>query len=325
MNTMKKILVVISSIAAIAGGSAMPVLAARQGPGAGIGLSADVSAGAGANAGGANIRANAQGPAGPNATGIPGRVQFRVSAALAARIARAKKRADEEVTRRLSALTALETRLSNAIHLPQSIKAELLSSMQARISALTDLQARIGGDAAANASSSLRADIRSILDTYHAFALLHPQAVIVRAAARINRIGGLLSQFAVKLQARISAAEASSTSMGASVTALADMNAKIAAASSSAQAAISEALSIRSSEATSTAAFHAGISDLQGARAKIVAAQHDLDEARHDARTIVVALIKLGGNGNAAQANVNASSPASASTSASTSASSSGY
>lgn len=287
MNKNIKLITAAMSIVFVAG-AALPVFAVNVG----VNASASVNVGGGMN----------------TQTGVDAKVRANeLSANLATRIANAKERADQEIARRLNALNALETRIDGMTRIPTSTRVSLVAEIQAQIAALNALQVKIAADASANASSSLKADIQSIAKSHRIFALIIPQGVIQAAAGRIMGVATTLTTLEGKLQTRINAAQTAGADMSASVAALADMNAKIAAANANAQAAISVVMALKPDNGDQ-ALMRANTQALQDARAKIVDAQHDLNTARQDARTIMVALVQL-------NAGANASSSVSASTS----------
>lgn len=250
-------------LAIVAASAAVPALAKTTGLGLGVGVSASATVNARAN-----LIANAQG------------------------------RADQEITRRLDALNTLEARINAMTRLSSSTQSSLAATIQAQITALTTLKAKIAADASANSTSSLKTDIQSITKSYRIFALIMPQIAIDAAADRIEAVGGTMTTLAGKLQTRITDAQTAGTNVSSSVSALADMNAKIADANVQAQAAINEVSALKPDNGDQ-ATMHANTAALQDARSKIVVAQHDLNTARQDAQTIIVALVQLNGGANA--------------------------
>jgi hypothetical protein len=207
-------------------------------------------------------------------------------------IAHAKERADEEIARRVKALSALSTRVNAMVHLSGDQKSSLSATIQAQIDLMNTLQGKIDADASSNSTSSLKADIQSIGKAYRVFLLVIPQGAIQAAADRVMTIGGMFTQFAAKLQTRISDAQNAGIDMSASVTALADMNAKIADANAQAQAAVNETASLQPDNGDQTV-LASNTTALKDARAKLQTAQKDLVAARSDAGTIVKALTSI--------------------------------
>ena len=265
-------------------------------------VAAQVTAALGVNAS-ASVTTNSSGTGASAGVGLSAKAK-----ALATVITNATTRADQEITRRIDALNALSARVNAMVKVSASDKTSLSSTIQTQITAMNTLQAQIAADAAANSTSSLKADVQSITKSYRIFALVIPQGAIEAAADRVMTITDLMTQLAGQLQTRITAAQSAGVDMTTSVSALADMNAKVADANAQAQAAVSETASlqpdngVQSVMASNTAA-------LKDAHTKIQAAQQDLVTARADAGAIVKALL-------AVKVAVSASSTTAASTSA---------
>src|SRR5581483_9804890 len=106
------------------------------------------------------------------------------------------------------------------------------------------------------------------------------------AADRALDVAQSLSTLAGQLQTRITAAQNAGHDMSASVTALADMNAKISDANTKANAATSEVAGLKPDNGDQTV-MQSNLATMKDARSKIQAAQQDLIAARKDAGTIV--------------------------------------
>src|SRR3954470_13812945 len=98
-----------------------------------------------------------------------------ISAAMQARIATAKDRADQEIARRLSALNALNTKIQGMAKLTATEKGTLGSSITAQIAAMNDLKAKIDADPDI---TTLKTDIKSIAESYRIYLLVIPQGHI---------------------------------------------------------------------------------------------------------------------------------------------------
>lgn len=218
-------------------------------------------------------------------TSASGTATGRGAAALANLITRAKDRADQEITRRINALNALNTRVNDMQKLTADEKAGLSATIQAQITAMQNLEAKIAADAGANSTSSLKADIQSIAKTYRIFALIIPQGAIEAAADRAMTVASTMQAFAGKLATKITSSTQAT---------LNDMNAKIADATAQAQAAIAEVASLKPDNGVKTV-MQSNLAAMKDARSKIQAAQQDLVAARKDAGAIVKALT---GNAN---------------------------
>lgn len=276
----------IASAAAIAAGAMVPAFAQTA---AGLGVSASASvSGTVLGVAGVGLRAGA-------------------SATLSARITNITDRANEEIVRRVDALNALSARVSEMTRISAEDQSDLSAGIQTQISALDALQTKIGADATANNTSSLKADVDSITSSYRIFALILPQGAIEAAADRVLDISGTLGDLSTKFSARISAAAAAGNDVTAASTTLADMNAKTADATTQAQAAISEVASLTPDNGNATV-MASNTAALKDAHAKIQAAQQDFVAARADAMAIIKDLASF-----TASANANATATASTS------------
>jgi hypothetical protein len=241
------------------------------------------------------------------------KIGVAAGATLSARIGDITNRADQEIARRVSALTALSTRVNAMVRLSATEKSGFSSTIQSQINALNALKTQIATDAAANSTTSLKADVKSIVTSYRIFVLIMPQGVIEAAAGRVSTIVGILNDLSAKFAARIDTAKAAGNDVTVAASALTDFNAKVIDANTQAQAAASEVASLTpdNGDATIAASNRAA---LQDARTKLVTAQHDLASARADAGAIVSALAKFKVSANAnTNAGVSASSSASSS------------
>ncbi len=272
--------IAVATLLASFGGVVAPAQAVYTSGGLNVSASANGGTNVDANAG---VSANAETRTGLSAT---------VGATLASIIQRAEERADQEITRRIDAMNEMETRINGMARISSTTQASIVAGINAQISALTTLKARIMADASSSATSSLKADIKSIVQSYRIFALILPRAAIDAAAGRIEGVGTDLSTLAGKLQARVTEAQTAGANVTAAASALADMNAQITNANVSVQAAVNEVASLTPDNGDENA-MRANVTALQDARSKIVAAQHDLNTARSDARSIVNILAEL--------------------------------
>lgn len=247
-----------------------------------LALGLNASATATIMAGSSTVGANA---------GVGGGASVR-AANIAKIIATAEQRADTEISRRIAALNSLSARVNAMAKISASDKSSLSSTISAQIAAMNALQAQIAADIAANSTSSLKTDIQSITKSYRIFALVIPQGAIDAAADRVLDIASSFATLSTQLQTRITAAQNAGNNMDTSVTALADMNAKIADAQTQANAVAVELSSLKpdNGDATVKASNTAALKD---ARSKVQAGQADLVAARKDAGTIVKALLAV--------------------------------
>ncbi len=242
-----------------------------------VGVQAGVSVGAsvGASSSPAGVRAELRARAAASTT--------------ASRDAQMASRAGTEIANRIAALNQLEVRVNAMQRLSDSEKSSLSSQVQAQITAMNALQSRISADLSSNNTSSLKDDVQSIAKAYRIYALVLPQGMIAAASDRIMTIVDAMTAFSGILQTRITEAQTAGANMSASVSALSDMQAKIADAKTKAQAAVSVSTSLAPDNGSSTL-MAANTSSLKAARNNIQAAQQDLVAARQDAAKIIAAV-----------------------------------
>lgn len=209
-----------------------------------------------------------------------------VGANLDVRMTRAKERADQEISRRIKMLSELNTRVQAMARVSAATKASIAADVANEIASLTALNAKIQGDPDFDL---LRADIKSITDSYRIFMLIIPQGRIIVAADKIQTVAANFATFADKLQRRISDAQTSGHDVTALSASLTDMNAKIADAQVQASAAISLVADLTPDNGDKTK-MNANNAALRSARADIQTAMKDLQDARKDAGDIVKGL-----------------------------------
>lgn len=200
-----------------------------------------------------------------------------------ARIAAAKNRADQEIDRRVTKLNDLNTKVQAMVKLSDAEKASLSQTIQAQVTELTSLKAKIDAD---TDTATLKTDIQSIAKSYRIYMLVMPQIQIRVAADALQATATLFSQFATKLQGRIAAGQAAGKNVATANDALTDMNAKIADVNVQITAAVSRMSGLQpdNGEKAVQASNSAAI---QKSRADLKVAQADLAAARKDAQGIV--------------------------------------
>ncbi len=199
------------------------------------------------------------------------------------RITSAQEKAAKEIDRRVAALNKLKTRINDIAKLTASQKADFSAQIDAQISSLTTLKAKIAADTDA---ATLKTDIQSITGSYRIFALVLPQIEIIAAADRILSVADSMSALTTKLQAKITEAQTAGKDVTAMQSALADYTVKVSDAKVSAQAAIDGVISLKP-DAKDQTIFEANRKTLAAARAKIKTATEALKAARKDAGVIV--------------------------------------
>lgn len=213
----------------------------------------------------------------------------KVSAALTARIEKGKARAKEEIARRVAALGELGDKVNAMARVSAEMKSSIAATVQSQIAALSSLQAKIEADTDID---MLKADIKSIGESYRIFMLILPQGRITTAADSIHITAGTLSTLAGKLGVRITDAQAKGKDVATANTLLADMNVKITSAKEQADAAVALTATLKPDNGDK-AVMDANKKSLKDAQAKLKAAREDLKAARKAAGDIVKSLKEM--------------------------------
>ena len=216
-------------------------------------------------------------------------VRAGASAKMEARITKGRDRAHQEIQRRITALQELTTSIGAMIRVSDEIKTSISATLSSQIAAMTALDTKIAADTDID---TLKVDIKSITGGYRIFALVMPQGRITAAADRIKTIDASLTTLSGKLTTRITAAQTSGKDVSALTTLSTDMNAKIADAGVQADAAVTLVATLTLDNGDK-AKMTANQQALKDARAKIKAAQTDVQAARKDAGAILDGLKAL--------------------------------
>jgi hypothetical protein len=211
-------------------------------------------------------------------------------------------RGDQEITRRITSLNALLTRISQMVKVSVSEKTGLNTEIQTQIKTLTTLKAKIDAD---TDLPTLKTDLQSITSSYRIYALVLPQTEILAAADRMGTIVDAMNVLGSKIQSAITSAQAGGGNVVIPSAAFSDYGVKVADATTQYQTA-GNTVAILVPDNGDTTVAQSNHQSLLNARADIKTGTQDLLAARKDAATIVAALKAL---------HVNISSSASASTS----------
>jgi hypothetical protein len=235
---------------------------------------------------------------GASVSGSGAAVSVSAQTRLAAVIGNITTKANAEITRRINALNALSTRVNAMVKLSTTEKTSLSANIQTQLTAMTTLQTQIAADAAANNTSSLKTDIKSITGSYRIFALVIPQGAIEAASDRVLDTQSIMVDLGTKLSTRLSAAQSAGNNVTAAEAAMTDFNAKVSDSNTQATAAASEVAGLTPDNGNATL-MASNTATLKDARAKILVGQKDLIAARADAQTIIKALATFKVSANA--------------------------
>src|SRR5258708_938114 len=111
-----------------------------------------------------------------------------------------KTNADRELDRRITSLNALIDRINNIVHISADQKAALVGQVQAIITDLTNLKAKIDAD---TDLTTLTSDKKSIVTTYRVFVFLIPKVTIMAQADRELNIAAEMTANNSAIQSKI--------------------------------------------------------------------------------------------------------------------------
>src|SRR5258708_5569583 len=205
---------------------------------------------------------------------------------LADRISAEKQRGDTLINDRLTKLNNMLSKITAAKKLSATDKSAFSAKIQANITGLTNLKAKIDADTDA---ATLKADIKSIFTDYRVYAVFAPQTGELAAADAMTEAADTLSALADTLASRIQQARTAGKDMSSLQTLLTDMKAKIADAKTQYANVESQVAGLAPSSYPSSTAI------LQSARTMLKTGRQDLQTALQDAKQIRQGLQALGG------------------------------
>jgi hypothetical protein len=189
-----------------------------------------------------------------------------------------KQRASVEITRRISSLTQLISKVNGLKRLSDSQKANFVSQLQNQIAALQTLKTKIAADTDVE---TLRSDVKSIVDSYRIYAVFMPQLRILVAADVMMSSVDQLTVYAGKLQVRIAALQSGGANTSSLETMMIDMKQKLSDAATQLQNATTTVLGLTPS------GYPGNLTSLRTAQKQLQTAHQDLSDARLDAVKIL--------------------------------------
>jgi len=195
-----------------------------------------------------------------------------------------RKRANQEITRRVTSLTELITKINGLKKLSQANKTALINKVQEEITSLNNLKTKIDAD---TDLITLRADVKSIVQSYRVYAFFIPQIRILSAADVMSQSADNLTTLANKLESLINKSGATGDTLTSLQDYLSNMRAKIKEANDIYQSVQAEVLAL------TPAGYPTNKTALEGARTKLKTGTKALKAARDDAKQIVKVLRSL--------------------------------
>lgn len=191
---------------------------------------------------------------------------------------------NQEITRRLTTLGTLNSKIASATKLTASDKAALASEVTNAAAGLTTLKAKLDAETIIAAA---RADAQSIFDEYRVYALVAPKVVLIKTADDQQTVDVKLTTLAGKLQTRLDSAKSAGKDVSALQARLDDMKAKTTAAAGIASSVEQAVIGLQPTD------YNSNHNVLSGYRAQLQTAHSDNQAAVADAKAIVAGLKNL--------------------------------
>jgi len=195
-----------------------------------------------------------------------------------------KSRGAAEITRRLTTLATLQSKISSATHLTSSDAAYLSSEVSSEVSGLTALQTKLAAD---TSCATAKVDAQSIINDYRVYALVVPKVELIKTADDQQTTEGKMTNLSTELQARITADQNDGknvASLQADLNELNTQNSNALKISSDIEAAV---LPLQPTD------YNNDHTILSGDYAQLKTAHGDLVVARNDAKNVISGLKSL--------------------------------
>jgi len=188
---------------------------------------------------------------------------------------------DQEVTRRLTTLNTLMSKINAATRLTASDKAALSNEVTTTMNGLTSLKTTLDAETTLTAA---RTDVQSIYTEYRVYALVAPKIGLIKVADDQQVVESKLTALAQKLQTRITALQQAGKDVSSLQASLSDMTNKTTAAQAISSQIQSKVINLQPTDYNSDHAL------LSGDRDQLKTAHDDNQAAYNDAKTIVASL-----------------------------------
>lgn len=191
---------------------------------------------------------------------------------------------DQEIARRLTSLSKLTDKINGATKLTDADKATLTAEVNATISGLNTLKAKLDAETTVSAA---RADVQSIYTEYRVYALVAPKVGLIKVADDQQVAEQKLQALIQKFQTRLNAAKAKGKNVSALETVLNDMTQKVNASANVSSVVQAKVIGLQPTDYNNDHAI------LSGTSAQLKAAHADNVAAYADAKQIVAGLKAL--------------------------------
>ena len=188
-----------------------------------------------------------------------------------------RQRAEKEITRRVTFLNELITKLNTIKKISSAEKTDLQAQIQAQIDGLNALRTKINAD---TDNVTLKTDVKSIIDNYYIFLFFRVKVSLLIAGDRSSTVVSSLNGIYTKLQTRVNQVQTSGGDLIVLNSLLSDMNAKITDATTQ--------ITVTQTELTPLTAqgYPGNKTTLTDARSKIKNVNDELKTAYKDAMQI---------------------------------------
>jgi hypothetical protein len=198
-------------------------------------------------------------------------------------VAAVKTRVTAAIDRRIITLDSLTSRTNEAAGLTDADRHTLLSQLAAEKNGLSGLKAHVAAD---TDCPSLRADAKSVVETYRVYLVMAPKVHLVIAADSITKItnSDKVADSEAKLQAGIDKKKNEGKDMTQAQADLNDMKAKVASARAAVASVSSSVINLQPTD------YPGNRTTIVAGRDSVRAGRADLRSARADARAVIAIL-----------------------------------
>lgn len=187
---------------------------------------------------------------------------------------------DKEISRRLTTLNALATKLNATTKLSAANKTALTSEVNTEVSDLTSLKTKLDSE---TSFAAAKADAQSVFSDYRVYALLVPKVNLLRTADAQAAAEAKVADVLTRLQNRL-ATKTNVTNLSQAQTALTTASSQLQAATALTSAVETKVAALEPSD------YNSDHSVLSGQRDQLKTAQADLKSALQSAKTVVTDL-----------------------------------
>jgi hypothetical protein len=206
------------------------------------------------------------------------------SAADQARVQRIVNRGNDEISRRLTTLQSLSSKINSATKLTTSDQASLSNEVSGETTGLTALKTKLDADTTV---ADAKTDAQSIINDYRVYALIVPKVNLIKVADDQQVAEAKLSALLPKLQTRVSTAKTAGKNVTSMESGLTDMSTQLGNAQTISSGVEASVIGLQPSD------YNTDHTVLSGNRDKLTTAQTDVKAVVSDATSIVSGLKNL--------------------------------